>query len=734
MTDLTTNKNIKRYTLTAALPYTNGPVHIGHLAGVYVPADIYARYLRLNGKDVAFICGSDEHGVPITIRAKKEGVTPQQVVDKYNAIIKKSFKDFGITFDNYSRTTAKIHHQTASEFFKKLYADGKFIEETSEQLYDAEANQFLADRFVIGTCPKCGYEESYGDQCEHCGTSHNATDLINPKSAITGNKPSLKKTTHWYLPLNEYEKWLREWIVVGHKKDWKTNVLGQVKSWLDDGLRPRAVTRDLDWGIPVPVKGGEGKVLYVWFDAPIGYISSTKEWALREGKDWEPYWKSKDTKLVHFIGKDNIVFHCIIFPAMLKAEGSYILPDNVPANEFLNLEGDKISTSKNWAVWLHEYLEDFPDKQDVLRYALTANAPETKDNDFTWKDFQARNNNELVAIFGNFINRVVVLTNKYYDGKVPMAHEFTKEDKDTLEKLQKFPDVIGNSIERYRFREASQELMNLARLGNKYLADAEPWKKIKTDAERVETIMYVALQIAAGLAILSEPFLPFTAKKLKNLLRLNEEVSNLQNDVVNASQGKIATTQKNESRNDDVKSNVIPTERSDEESLSWNTISSHQELLEPGHQINKPTLLFAKIEDAEVQKQLDKLEATKKINKAEKQVVSPQKPTVSFDDFTKLDIRIGTILEAEKVAKTKKLLKLKVDVGTEVRTIISGIAESFTPEEVIGKKVSVLINLEPRKIRGVESQGMLLMTEATDSSLAFVSPEKDIIKNGSQIS
>jgi len=734
MTDLTTNKNIKRYTLTAALPYTNGPVHIGHLAGVYVPADIYARYLRLNGKDVAFICGSDEHGVPITIRAKKEGVTPQQVVDKYNAIIKKSFKDFGITFDNYSRTTAKIHHQTASEFFKKLYADGKFIEETSEQLYDAEANQFLADRFVIGTCPKCGYEESYGDQCEHCGTSHNATDLINPKSAITGNKPSLKKTTHWYLPLNEYEKWLREWIVVSHKKDWKTNVLGQVKSWLDDGLRPRAVTRDLDWGIPVPVKGGEGKVLYVWFDAPIGYISSTKEWALREGKDWEPYWKSKDTKLVHFIGKDNIVFHCIIFPAMLKAEGSYILPDNVPANEFLNLEGDKISTSKNWAVWLHEYLEDFPDKQDVLRYALTANAPETKDNDFTWKDFQARNNNELVAIFGNFINRVVVLTNKYYDGKVPMAHEFTKEDKDTLEKLQKFPDVIGNSIERYRFREASQELMNLARLGNKYLADAEPWKKIKTDAERVETIMYVALQIAAGLAILSEPFLPFTAKKLKNLLRLNEEVSNLQNDVVNASQGKIATTQKNESRNDDVKSNVIPTERSDEESLSWNTISSHQELLEPGHQINKPTLLFAKIEDAEVQKQLDKLEATKKINKAEKQVVSPQKPTVSFDDFTKLDIRIGTILEAEKVAKTKKLLKLKVDVGTEVRTIISGIAESFTPEEVIGKKVSVLINLEPRKIRGVESQGMLLMTEATDSSLAFVSPEKDIIKNGSQIS
>ncbi len=735
MTDSNNHQNIKRYTLTAALPYTNGPVHIGHLAGVYVPADIYARYLRLKGKDVAFICGSDEHGVPITLRAKKEGVTPQQVVDKYHAIIKKSFKDFGISFDNYSRTTAKIHHDTASEFFKKLYEEGKFIEETSEQLYDAEAKQFLADRFVIGTCPKCGYEESYGDQCEHCGTSHNATDLINPKSAITGNKPSLKKTKHWYLPLNDYEKWLREWIVVGHKKDWKTNVLGQVKSWLDDGLRPRAVTRDLDWGIPVPVKGGEGKVLYVWFDAPIGYISSTKEWALREGKDWKPYWKSADTKLVHFIGKDNIVFHCIIFPAMLKAEGSYILPDNVPANEFLNLEGAKISTSKNWAVWLHEYLEDFPDKQDVLRYALTANAPETKDNDFTWKDFQARNNNELVAIFGNFINRVVVLTNKYYKGKVPQTYDFTNIDKETLEKLRQFPDIIANSIERYRFREASQELMNLARLGNKYLADAEPWKLIKTDEKRVETIMNIALQIAAGLAVLSEPFLPFTSKKLKGMLRFNEEVSNFRDDVVNSSQGKIATTQKNESRNDDVKSNVIPTEHSDEESLlNWDAISKNTTLLKPGHQIAKPELLFAKIEDAEVQKQLDKLATSKKLNAAEKQMVEPQKPTASFDDFTKLDIRIGTIIEAEKVVKTKKLLKLKVDVGIDVRTIISGIAESFSVDEVIGKRVTVLVNLEPRKIRGVESQGMLLMSESKDGHLTFIAPEKETVNNGGKIS
>jgi len=656
-----------------------------------VPADIYARYLRLNNKDVAFVCGSDEHGVPITLRAKKEGITPQQVVDKYHAIIKKSFENFGISFDNYSRTTSKIHYKTASDIFKKLYETGKFIEENSEQLYDAEAKQFLADRFVIGTCPKCGNEESYGDQCEKCGTSHNATDLINPKSAITGNTPTLKKTKHWYLPLNEYEKWLREWIVVGHKKDWKTNVLGQVKSWLDDGLRPRAVTRDLDWGIPVPIKGAEGKVLYVWFDAPIGYISSTKEWAKQTGKDWEPYWKDKDTKLVHFIGKDNIVFHAIIFPVILKAEGSYILPDNVPANEFLNLEGNKISTSKNWAVWLHEYLEDFPNQQDVLRYALTANAPETKDNDFTWKDFQARNNNELVAIFGNFINRVVVLTNKYYNGVVPQPDTFTKVDDDTLNKLHQFPNIIASSIERYRFREALMEFMNLARLGNKYLADEEPWKKVKESPERVQTIMYESLQIAAGLAVLCEPFMPFSSQKLKGILNLNQ-------------------------------------------ALKWQDVAANNELIKPTHQINKPTLLFAKIEDAEIQKQLDKLEATKKSNEQENKVIEPQKETVNFDDFTKLDIRIGTIIEAEKIAKTKKLLKLKVDVGVDTRTIVSGIAESFKAEKIIGQRVSVLVNLAPRKIKGVESQGMILMTETPEGKLAFIEPDKDTVKNGEQIS
>ncbi len=681
-------QNPKRFTITAALPYTNGPVHIGHLAGVYVPADIYARYLRLNNKDVAFVCGSDEHGVPITLKAKKEGITPQQVVDKYHAIIKNAFAEFGISFDNYSRTTAKVHHDTASEFFKKLYDDGKFLEETSAQLYDAEANQFLADRFIIGTCPKCGNEESYGDQCENCGTSHNATDLINPKSAITGNIPSLKETKHWYLPLNEYEKWLREWIVVGHKNDWKTNVLGQVKSWLDDGLKPRAVTRDLDWGIPVPVKGGEGKVLYVWFDAPIGYISSTKEWAAREGKNWEPYWKDKDTKMLHFIGKDNIVFHCIIFPAMLKAEGSYILPENVPANEFLNLEGDKISTSKNWAVWLHEYLEDFPEKQDVLRYVLTANAPETKDNDFTWKDFQARNNNELVAVFGNFINRVVVLTNKYYEGIIPNPTELTTIDKETLAKLSEYPAIIASSIERYRFREALSELMNLARLGNKYLADEEPWKQIKTNPERVQTIMYVALQISAGLSDLSEPFLPFTSIKLKNILNISS--SQVEN--------------------------------------KWAKLTT----IESGHQINKAELLFAKVEDAEVQKQIDKLEATKKAN--EVVVVEPQKETISFEDFTKLDIRIGTILEAEKIPKTKKLLKIKVDVGIDIRIIVSGIAENFKPEDIIGQRVSVLVNLAPRKLRGVESQGMILMSDTTDGKLTFIEPEKESVNNGERVS
>ncbi|TJY37723.1 methionine--tRNA ligase [Pontimicrobium aquaticum] len=685
----------KRYTITAALPYTNGPIHIGHLAGVYVPADIYARYQRLQGQDVVFICGSDEHGVPITIKAKKEGVTPQDIVDKYHAIIKQSFEDFGISFDNYSRTSAKIHHDTASEFFKTLYDKGEFIEEVTEQLYDEEANQFLADRFVIGTCPKCGNEESYGDQCENCGTSHNATDLINPKSAITGATPTLKKTKHWFLPLDKHEAFLKEWILVGHKKDWKPNVYGQVKSWIDDGLRPRAVTRDLDWGIPVPVEGGEGKVLYVWFDAPIGYISATKEWAAREGKDWEPYWKDEDTKLLHFIGKDNIVFHCIIFPAMLKAEGSYVLPDNVPANEFLNLEGNKLSTSKNWAVWLHEYLQEFPNKQDVLRYALTANAPETKDNDFTWKDFQARNNNELVAIFGNFINRVVVLTNKYYDGIVPKPNEFSAIDKETLATLKAFPAVIASSIERYRFREASQELINLARLGNKYLADEEPWKVIKEDEARVQTIMYVALQIASALAVLGEPFLPFTSKKLEDILCH----AALDSD------------------------------------FTWDGISEGKELLPANHTIGRAELLFSKIEDKEIQAQLDKLEANKKANEAANKKVEPQKEEITWDDFSKLDIRVGTILEAEKMPKTKKLLVLKVDTGIDTRTIVSGIAESFTPEDVVGKKVTVLVNLAPRALRGVESQGMILMTEDSAGNLVFVNPDKhDEVTNGLKIS
>lgn len=690
-----TKKNPSRYTITAALPYTNGPIHIGHLAGVYVPADIYARYLRLTGKDVAFVCGSDEHGVAISMKAKKEGVSPTEIIDKYHAIIKKSFEDFGITFDNYSRTSAEVHHKTASEFFTKLYEQGDFIEETTAQLYDEEAKQFLADRFVIGTCPKCGHEEAYGDQCENCGSSLNATDLINPKSTITGSTPTTKETKHWFLPLDRYEDFLRKWILEGHKNDWKPNVYGQCKSWIDGGLEPRAVTRDLDWGIPVPVEGGEGKVLYVWFDAPIGYISSTKEWAQREGKDWEPYWKDENTKLVHFIGKDNIVFHCIIFPSILKAHGGYILPDNVPANEFLNLEGNKLSTSKNWAVWLHEYLEEFPDMQDVLRYTLTANAPETKDNDFTWKDFQARNNNELVAIFGNFINRVVVLTNKYYGGEVPAPGDYSEVDRETLEALRGFPQAISNSIERYRFREAGQELMNLARLGNKYLADEEPWKVIKQDGERVKTIMFVALQIATGLAVLSEPFLPFTSAKLKKILNLGADTDNR---------------------------------------LKWKDIADQAIVLPQGHQINKSELLFRKIEDSEIQKQLDKLQATKKSNENENKAPMPQKETITFDDFTKLDMRVGTIVAAEKMPKTKKLLVLKVDTGLDTRTIVSGIAESFSPEEVVGKKVTVLVNLAPRALRGVESQGMILMTENTDGKLVFVNPDEDGVGNGEGIS
>jgi methionyl-tRNA synthetase len=683
-------KNPKRYTVTAALPYTNGPIHIGHLAGVYIPGDIYARYLRLQNRDVVYICGSDEHGVAISMKAKKEGITPQEVIDKYDGIIRKSFEAFGISFDNYSRTSREIHHKTASEFFKKLYDEGKFIEETTEQLYDAKAEQFLADRFVTGTCPKCQNPEAYGDQCEKCGTSLNATDLINPKSTITGTTPILKSTKHWFLPLNEYDAFMREWILEGHKNDWKPNVYGQVKSWLDDGLKPRAVTRDLDWGIPVPVEGAEGKVLYVWFDAPIGYISSTKEWAEREGKDWTPYWKDQDTKLVHFIGKDNIVFHCVIFPAMLKAEGSYILPDNVPANEFLNLEGNKLSTSKNWAVWLHEYLEDFPGKQDVLRYVLTANAPETKDNDFTWKDFQARNNNELVAVFGNFINRVVVLTHKYYDGIIPTPNEFSEIDEQTLTELKAYPEVLESSIERYRFREALNEMMNVARLGNKYLADEEPWKLIKENPERVKTQMYVALQIAAALSSLCEPFLPFTSDKLRKILNSDK--------------------------------------------ISWKTISESSDLIKAGHQIGQAELLFDKIEDEQIQKQIDKLEATKKENTAQNTSVAPQKEETTFDDFTKMDLRVGTILEAEKMPKADKLLVLKVDTGIDIRTVVSGIAEHFSPEEVIGKRVTILANLAPRKLRGVESQGMILMTNDKDGKLVFLNPDRDGVENGVVIS
>jgi len=685
----------KRYTITAALPYTNGPIHIGHLAGVYVPADIFARYQRLKNNEVAFICGSDEHGVAISIKAKKEHTTPQAIIDKYHAIIKQSFADFGISFDNYSRTSLPIHHQTASDFFRKLYEQGDFIEEISEQLYDEEAHQFLADRFVIGTCPKCGNPEAYGDQCERCGSSLNATDLIDPKSSITGSKPTLKATKHWFLPLNRYQEFLEKWILEGHKNDWKPNVYGQVKSWLDDELKPRAVTRDLDWGIPVPVEGAEGKVLYVWFDAPIGYISSTKEWAEREGKDWRPFWQDKDTELVHFIGKDNIVFHCIIFPAMLKAEGSYILPTNVPANEFLNLEGNKLSTSKNWAVWLHEYLQDFPNQQDVLRYALTANAPETKDNDFTWKDFQARNNNELVAIFGNFINRVVVLTQKYYEGEVPAAGALNATDSETLQQLSELTQKIEQSLERYRFREAQQELMNIARLGNKYLADEEPWKLIKTDAERVKTVMYVALQVATALAITSEPFLPFTSEKLKNILQLG--------------------------------------------TTAWEQVKQNPTALLPtGHKIGVATLLFEKIEDDAIAKQLERLENTKQANQQEAQAaaevtVAPQKELISYDDFAKMDIRIGTILSAEKMPKADKLLILKVDTGIDQRTIVSGIAQSFNPEEIIGKRVTVLANLAPRKLRGVESQGMILMVENAEGKYRFIAPDGGEIANGAEV-
>jgi len=675
-------KHFKRTLITSALPYANGPVHIGHLAGVYVPADIYARFLRLNGEEVAFIGGSDEHGVPITLKAKKEGVSPQDVVDKYHGMIKDSFEKFGISFDVYSRTSSKVHHETASEIFRTLYDKGAFIEQTSEQFYDEEANQFLADRYITGTCPRCNYEKAYGDQCESCGSTLNATDLIDPKSVLSGNKPLMKQTKHWFLPLDQYEPWLREWILENHK-EWKPNVYGQCKSWIDGGLNPRAVTRDLDWGIPVPVEGAEGKVLYVWFDAPIGYISATKEWT----PDWEKWWKDSDTKMVHFIGKDNIVFHCIIFPAVLKAEGSYILPENVPANEFLNLEGDKISTSRNWAVWLHEYLLDFPGKEDVLKYTLTANAPETKDNDFTWKDFQTRNNSELVAIFGNFVNRALVLTEKYYDGVVPEKGELTEYDTQTLAEIITLKAAVTHAIETYHFREALKNAMELARLGNKYLADMEPWKVVKTDPERVKTIMHTALQITANLTIVFEPFLPFTTTKLRGFLNLSP--------------------------------------------LNWSELG-RTDLIKAGHKINTPELLFEKIEDDAIQAQVDKLLATKKTNELEEAMTNPAKPNIDYEDFAKLDIRIGTIIAAEKVAKTKKLLKLTIDTGLDKRTVVSGIAEYFEPEKIIGQQVSILINLAPKELRGIESQGMILMAENSDGSLEFVTtPNKT--KEGSEV-
>ncbi|MGE0077603.1 MAG: methionine--tRNA ligase [Bacteroidales bacterium] len=676
-------KNFKRYLITSALPYANGPVHIGHLAGVYIPSDIYTRYLREKGVEVISVCGSDEHGVPITIKARQENTTPQAIVDKYNSIIKESFEKFGIKFDIYSRTTSKVHYETASEFFRNLYDKGVFIEKTTEQYYDEEVKQFLADRYITGTCPHCSNDRAYGDQCEKCGTSLNATDLIDPKSTLSGSKPVLKETKHWFLPLDKFQPELEKWILQDHK-EWKTNVYGQCKSWLDQGLQPRAVSRDLDWGVPVPVEGSQGKVLYVWFDAPIGYISATKECT----PEWEKFWKDPDTRMIHFIGKDNIVFHCIIFPAMLKADGSYILPDNVPANEFLNLEGDKISTSRNWAVWLHEYLEEFPGKQDVLRYVLTANMPETKDNDFTWKDFQTRNNSELVAILGNFVNRAMVLTQKYFEGKVPAVTEILDYDKETIAEIPKIKQAIESNLEDFRFREALKEAMNLARLGNKYLADTEPWKIFKQDPERVATILNISMQITANLSILLEPFLPFTAEKIRKMIDFADN--------------------------------------------KWEH-GGNIDLLKAEHQLNNPELLFDKIEDDAIDVQLAKLQATKEAN-ALKQVVNvqPQKEAVSYDDFSKMDIRIGKVLEAERVPKTQKLMKLKVDTGIDTRTLVSGIAEHFTPEQIIGRQVSILVNLEPRKIKGIESHGMILMAEDANGKLMFVQPS-DEVSNGSTV-
>ena len=668
------------------MPYANGPVHIGHLAGVYIPADIYVRYLRLRGRDVKFICGSDEHGVPITIKARQLGVSPQDVVDKYHNIIKNAFERFGVTFDIYSRTTSQIHHETAADFFRKLYDDGKFIEQVTEQYYDEEAQQFLADRYITGTCPKCGAENAYGDQCEVCGSTLSPTELINPKSTISGSIPVLRKTSHWYLPLDQYQGFLEDWILNDHK-EWKTNVYGQCKSWLDQGLQPRAVSRDLSWGVPIPVEGAEGKVLYVWFDAPIGYISNTKELL---PDTWETYWKDKETKMVHFIGKDNIVFHCIVFPSMLKAHGDYILPDNVPANEFLNLEGDKISTSRNWAVWLHEYLDEMPGKEDVLRYVLCANAPETKDNDFTWKDFQVRNNSELVAIMGNFVNRAMVLTKKYFDGKVPALNNLTDYDKEVIAEIPKIKEELENNLEVYKFREALKKVMDLSRLGNKYLADTEPWKLAKTDMDRVATILNISLQICANLAVISEPFLPFTAAKLSKMLNMPQ--------------------------------------------TGWDK-AGKAEILTTGHQLAEPELLFEKIEDDVIDFQINKLQATKEANNASapaERNVAPQKESISFDDFGKNDIRTVTILEAERVPKTDKLLKLTIDTGIDKRTIVSGIAEFYKPEDLIGKQVCVLVNLAPRKIKGIESQGMILMARNSSGKMCLVQPSEQM-DNGSDI-
>lgn len=671
-------KKYNRTLVTSALPYANGPVHIGHLAGVYIPADIYVRYLRLKGEDVIHIGGSDEHGVPITIRAKKEGVTPQDIVDKYHGIIKKSFEDFGIAFDIYSRTSSDIHKKTASDFFLTLHNKGAFEEKTSEQYYDAEAQMFLADRYIMGECPHCGNPNAYGDQCESCGTSLSPTDLKNPRSTISGSTPVMRETKHWYLPLDKHESWLRQWILEDHK-EWKSNVYGQCKSWLDMGLQPRAVSRDLDWGVPIPLPDAKGKVLYVWFDAPIGYISNTIELL---PDSWEKWWKSEDTKLVHFIGKDNIVFHCIVFPAMLKAEGSFILPENVPANEFLNLEGDKISTSRNWAVWLHEYLEDFPGQQDILRYVLTANAPETKDNDFMWKDFQARNNNELVAILGNFINRALVLTQKYFDNKVPQLNELTDYDKETLKEFADVKAVVESYLDTYRFRDALKEAMNLARIGNKYLADTEPWKVVKTDMARVETILNISLQITANLAIAFEPFLPFSVKKIRQFINVDN--------------------------------------------LTWDQLG-RIDLLPVGHPLNESELLFSKIEDETIEKQIQKLLDTKKANEQAVEVkIAPQKPNVAFDDFSKLDLRVGTVLECIKVPKADKLLQFLIDDGMGKRTIISGIAASYKPEDLVGKQVCFIANLEPRKLKGIESQGMILSVEDGGGNLSLITPSKDV--------